>query len=213
MQTDWDSYYKQPYKAAKFTRKITTNILITLIKRFIPNYNSGIRIGELGGANSCFYSAIQEIINPIEYTVIDNNKLGLNKLVERVTEEKNISCYNEDILNIDRDLKLDLVFSIGLVEHFTPDDTRKAIHAHFRLVKPGGIVIISFPTPTFLYKITRMIAEISKLWIFHDERPMLPNEAINAISDRSEVLYQKTIWPIFLTQHIVVAKKLPRSLS
>jgi D-lactate dehydrogenase len=39
------------------------------------------------------------------------------------------------------------VFSVGLVEHFGPEGTRKAIQTHFDLLWEGVYAIVSFPTP------------------------------------------------------------------
>lgn len=52
--------------------------------------------------------------------------------------------------------RFDVVFSRGLIEHFTnPVD---AIHRHARLAKPGGLVIITIPTLTGIhYALTRIL--------------------------------------------------------
>lgn len=102
---------------------------------------------------------------------------------------------------------MNLVFSIGLIEHFSAQNTARAIRSHFQLPDPGGIAIISFPTPTFLYRITRFLSEMLGLWIFHDERPLKKSEVAGVIAHFGTLLYEKTIWPIFLTQCIMVARK------
>jgi predicted SAM-dependent methyltransferase len=42
----------------------------------------------------------------------------------------------------------DICFSVGLIEHFTEEDLPRVVSAHFDVVRPGGLVVISFPTPT-----------------------------------------------------------------
>jgi cyclopropane fatty-acyl-phospholipid synthase-like methyltransferase len=103
--------------------------------------------------------------------------------------------------------KMDVVFSVGLIEHFSPEGTRKVIKAHFDAVRSGGIVLMSFPTPTWLYHCTRFFSELFGLWIFTDERPLHKEEVLDAVALYGHILYVKTIWPIFLTQKIVIAKK------
>ncbi len=75
-----------------------------------------------------------------------------------------------DVLRLgDLGFQADVVFSIGLIEHFDPAGTRQAIEAHFALLKPGGYAIISYPTPTWLYRAARTLTEAAGLWKFHDE--------------------------------------------
>ncbi|MBI5675809.1 MAG: class I SAM-dependent methyltransferase [Nitrospirae bacterium] len=204
-KTDWDRYYSSPYRTAVFTRKITERILLGLIKKYSPVSCEKLRLGELGGANSCFFEGVREKIKPAQYHVIDNNQLGLDEFSKKLQNNVNdVFLYKDDILAMSRELELDMVFSVGLIEHFTPADTRKAIKAHFNILKPGGIAIISFPTPTFLYRIIRFLSEGMGLWIFNDERPLSGEEVSDAVKDLGTILYEKIIWPIFLTQKIMV---------
>ena len=51
--------------------------------------------------------------------------------------------------------RFDLVYSCGLVEHF--DDPRLVIERHWRLVRPGGLLVLTVPTLTpFQYAIRRL---------------------------------------------------------
>jgi len=203
--TNWDDYYSKPYVAAAYTRRISTRILIRNIKKY-TNKNTKLKIAELGGANSCFYKDVQEEILPEEYYIFDNNQLGLNKTKERI-KNQNLTLVEADVLSLQFNLQFDLVFSVGLIEHFGSQDTIKAIKSHFSILKPGGIAIISYPTPTILYKITRFLSEVAGMWIFHDERPIRKKEVL-AISRRySRLINEKIIWSIFLTQQMLVMEK------
>jgi cyclopropane fatty-acyl-phospholipid synthase-like methyltransferase len=99
------------------------------------------------------------------------------------------------------------VFSVGLIEHFDPRGTRNAVRAHFRLLKPGGIALLTFPTPTWLYRLTRSLSEACRAWIFHDERPLSFDEVDRAAAGCGTVLEKRIVWPIFLTQYHVLWKK------
>jgi len=101
----------------------------------------------------------------------------------------------------------DLVFSVGLVEHFKPSETRAAVLAHFDYLRPGGTAIITFPTPTPLYRVTRGFIEELGMWRFPDERPLRPQEVMDAIRVRGEVIWEKMLWPLMLTQYLIVARK------
>lgn len=205
-KTNWEDYYKRPYKASGITRSITTKRLIRYINEYVPK-NDQLEIVELGGANSCFFDNIVSQVAYGNYCVIDNNDLGLEKFKERVAGNSKVSVCNQDILNLNTEMKADFVFSVGLIEHFDAKQTKLAIEAHFRLLKPGGIALISFPTPTFLYKISRAVSELLGMWIFHDERPLKKEEVFPVVDSNAYLQQWQIIWPIFFTQLMLVAKK------
>jgi SAM-dependent methyltransferase len=202
--TDWDRYYQASAFTSRFTRPITTKRLLSTFQRYSKPEPI---IVELGGANSCVFDAVVGTMRPTEYHVVDNNRYGLDLLRQRVTRS-GVFLHCASVLELDLTLQADVVFSIGLIEHFDEVGTRKAIHAHFRLLKSGGIAIITFPTPTFLYRATRGLAELTRQWAFHDERPLQPVEVVSAVQGQGEVLHRHLIWPIFLTQTIMVIRKL-----
>jgi SAM-dependent methyltransferase len=205
-KTDWTRYYNSPYKTASITRKITGHILTKTIRKYIGHLENPSII-ELGGANSAFLEHFIKAFQPGQYIIIDNNHVGLEKTKRRIINGSNVTILNKDILNLDMDKQVDLVLSIGLIEHFNKAGTEKAIKAHFELLKPDGIVIMTFPTPTMLYKIVRYVSEVLKLWIFHDERPLLIEEVLKTAELFGEKKKFKIIWPILLTQGLVVFQK------
>jgi putative flippase GtrA len=205
--TDWDSYYNKPIPMAKYSRRITEHLLVDLIREYTASFNRPMRVLELGGGDSCFYDAICRHFQPLEYGVVDNNRLGLEHFRNRTTDNPSVSVYDADVLDLHISVEADLVFSVGLIEHFSPTLTRKAIESHFQLLRESGIAIISFPTPTFLYRVTRSAAELLRIWRFPDERPLPLSEVAPAVEKHGEILHTAVIWAIFLTQRILVAKK------
>ena len=103
--------------------------------------------------------------------------------------------------------KYDIVFSVGLVEHFNKNNTEKVIQKHFHFVRNDGIVIITAPTPTILYKIIRKSLEIMKMWKFYDERPLPCCEIINHSLQFGDLLEKAILWGNLLTQCGVVFKR------
>lgn len=164
---------------------------------------------ELGGANSCFFDLIRAQLRPREYHLVDTNRLGLDRFRQRHGNLENVFLHQADVLSLNLPIDADLVFSVGLIEHFDPPGTREAVRAHFRLLKPGGIALITFPTPTWLYRLTRRLAEACRAWIFHDERPLGLDEVDRAAAGCGTVLEQRLVWPIFLTQYHVLWKAGP----
>ena len=204
--TDWDRYYKSTPPTAKLTRKYTTAVLIRALREFAKPAE-GMRIVEIGGANSCFLDAIDAALHPSEYHVVDNNAYGLELL--RARAKPNVLLHQGDVLRLNVPLKADAVFSVGLIEHFDVADTRRATEAHFPLAKPDGCVIISFPTPTWLYRVARAAAEFVGAWKFPDERPLEIAEVEGAVSRFGDIVFQKTLWPLVFTQHLLVVKLRP----
>ncbi|MBI2686808.1 MAG: glycosyltransferase [Acidobacteria bacterium] len=206
--TDWSSYYKSVPPTAKITRRYTANIILDSIRAHGFDCGGGrVRILEFGGANSCFLEAIVRRCRPREYHVADTNPYGLELLRARPTAGAELHVHQADILKDTIPGEFDLVFSIGLIEHFDAEQTAECITAHFHHVKRGGMVLISFPTPTLLYRITRGFLEAVGLWKFPDERPLRAGEVLQSIEGTGTVLFQKTLWPLLLTQHMILARK------
>jgi len=205
--TDWDAYYDQPYKTAHYSRRITLNLLVRIIRKYGNSKYKAIRIAELGGANSCFYNGIVNAIEPKQYYVIDNCELGHLKMTERVDNKECLVLIQKDVRKLQSECLVDLTFSVGLIEHFSIEDTKKAIDGHFAILNPGGVAILAFPTPTWLYRISRLISESLGMWIFHDERPLRLEEVAPTIEQHGNIIFTKINWPIFFTQLIIVARK------
>jgi hypothetical protein len=204
-RTDWDSYYKKPYKTASLTRKYTAHVLATLMRGHGGTNGS---ILEFGGANSCFIDRIIEEVRPARYDVIDNNQLGLDLLKSRYPGDDRVSIMQGDVLSPSAPRLYDLVFSVGLIEHFDASQTAKAVATHFAYLRPGGTAIITFPTPTWLYKAVRGVAEATNKWIFHDERPLSLPEFEKSVAHLGEIESARILWPLILTQYCVVVRKL-----
>lgn len=208
--TDWDEYYRKVPAPAKLTRRYTTRSLVKAIKRFAPETDgsAGLSIVEMGGANSWFLERILGSVDCRSYDVVDNNEYGLTLLTERLGDDrKRVHLHEQNVLALSLGCKADVVFSVGLVEHFEPDETRQAVLAHFEALRPGGIAIISFPVPTLPYRLTRKLAEVFRLWRFPDERALAPDEVACVMREFGEIIYQATMWPLILTQRMIVARK------
>jgi SAM-dependent methyltransferase len=201
--TDWDQYYRNTSFFSRFTRPAICGALVRALRRYsAPNPS----IAELGGAGSCAFETVRRVIKPSVYHVIDANELGLELLAAKAGDG-NLRLHRRDILSLDLDLQLDAVFSLGLIEHFDIDGTREAIRSHLKLLKKGGIAVITFPTPTLRYRMTRGAIQLAGKWVFHDERPLRAPEVIAAVGDLGRVLDNWLIWKIPLTQRLMVIQK------
>jgi putative flippase GtrA len=213
--TDWNAYYSHVAPTAKLTRRYTTSTLLDVIRTHASAANGDGRLAivEIGGANSCFLDPILARVGCRSYDVVDTNEYGLSLLAAKSKGSKVLRLHRQSVLELKMQAQADLVFSVGLIEHFDPEETRRAVQAHFDVLRPGGIAIISFPTPTLLYRITRRLIELVGLWKFHDERPLTLHEVTASVEEYGDVLRTKTLWPLLLTQELIVARKhaAPRS--
>lgn len=205
--TNWDAYYARVPLTARLTRRYTTAVIVGLLRRLMGPRKAGSRVlVEIGGANSCFVDRIQRVVHPERYYVIDSNEFGLRLLQGRVGAGA-VHLVHEDVLDLRTRLQADVVFSVGLIEHFGPSDTRRAVLAHFDLLRPGGYAILSFPTPTLLYRVARGLCEVAGLWRFPDERPLHRDEVLGTVCERGQVIHEKVLWPTVFTQHLMVVQK------
>ena len=211
--TDWNRYYQAPFKTACWSRRIVRNTLLRLFYESGLTRQKDLCILEAGGGNSCFYQAVAEHLKPVRYCVLDQHQESLDQLVRRIQSRKNIippEIIRQNVLESpspDLQKKFDMVFSVGLIEHFSSEGTQGALQFHLDCVKPGGLVIVFFPTPTILYRIIRKAAELTGLWIFHDERPLTVRELLPQLQVQGNVLKHKILYAMFLTQAFIVLRK------
>ena len=207
--TDWTRYSEKPFVTAHVTRRITAHRIAKMVLAaggFPERYG---RIIELGGGNSSFCDTFTDRLYVQFYTVVDSNPRGTLLFWMKHPDSFNYPIVCADILTLDPASfePADLVFSVGLVEHFSEEQTKIAIRRHFELAKPGGLVLITFPVPTFSYRIIRRAAEMLGIWRFPDERPIRLEDAVALCAQHGEILAKRLNRAILLTQGIVLARK------
>ncbi|MFH1059432.1 MAG: class I SAM-dependent methyltransferase [Pseudomonadota bacterium] len=200
--TDWNRYYEQPCPAASLTRRFTAGRLLNAITRHAPHRAGGLVLAELGGGASCCHDLLLKRLRPARYHVVDNNTLGL----ELLPRHERIERHQFDLRQGFPDLRADVVFSLGLIEHFDPADTARVIQAHFDLAAPDGLVVMTFPTPTGVYRLARAVAEALGLWMFKDERPLTLAEVAATAGVSGELAQVEVLWPVVFTQALMALK-------
>ncbi len=204
--TDWDEYYNNPSGFSKYTRPYTQNWLIRQINLY--SNERSLSIAEFGGGNSCFHDAILEQCLVKSYTIFDNNTVGVKKFKEKYSANNVSKAVNCNLLSEDvkESRSHDIVFSVGLIEHFDQVGTQEVVKKHFDAVKPGGVVILTAPTSTLLYNVIRKSAEAMNIWKFHDERALKPQEMYDCVNRFGNIIDEKMLWAIGLTQYALVVK-------
>lgn len=203
--TDWTKYYSKKKSAfSNFTQRFT-------LSKILSDYDTlsqlmEIRdVIELGGGNSCFAEALCRQRKLWSYDIIDNNELAV-----ALFQKKKLDClsHNGIIMDLTEEFepskKYDLVYSIGLIEHFKPKEREQVIRAHFSLCREGGGVLISFPTPTLKYRFWRKVLEVMNLWQFYDEMPLLYEDVENILTECGKVVKVEINRKLFLTQMVVL---------
>jgi SAM-dependent methyltransferase len=215
LATDWDQYYDSPVPTARLTRRYTGHWLRTMMHRYAAGRQQ-LGIIEFGGGNSCFFKGLTDALPIARYEIVDLNAKSLALFEEQARGVSSVraAAHRADLLKEVPALEpADIVYSVGLIEHFSPEGTREVLRRHFSCVRPGGIVIVTAPTPTWLYRATRGAAELIGVWQFPDERPLAPAEIINAGEGLGLLRHSATLWPQVLTQHAVVWQALPKVAS
>jgi SAM-dependent methyltransferase len=203
--TDWDKYYANPFPASRITRRMTVKKVVGCLRLLVGG--GSIEIAEFGGGNSFIADRILTDFKVRRYVVWDTNARGLDLFQTRYSDNKMIEARLGDVREVAAEPEFDFVFSIGLIEHFDQEGTRRALESHFRICKPGGHVLVSFPTPTFLYRLIRGVATMTSTWNFPDERPLLFDEVLNVALKHGTLNYRSILWGIGLTQGYVVIQK------
>lgn len=207
--TDWDRYYHQK---KSFFSVYTQRFTLELIEDAIDKYCSeGTTLVELGGGNSCFAKNLCKDKNVIcRYDIVDSNEYSVNLFKEQklsgvLCEGRCFDLKDNEGLKIDR--RYDFVYSIGLIEHFISEERSRVIQSHYKFCRPGGIVFISFPTPTLKYRIIRKGMELTHTWQFWDEHPLTEDMVKADMIKDGNILDIKLNKKLPLSQMVMIGRK------
>lgn len=214
--TNWTAYYRQKKSwVSMHTQKMTMFHILNTIDKYIiqAGFNNNVKrqvdIMELGGGNSCFVEGICNRFPVNRYDIVDNNAFAVMLFDNKIVNSHSHRSYNTDLLsnNLEVDEKYDFVFSVGLIEHFHGKDIEQMINRHFDFCKDGGVLLITFPTPTIKYHIVRRSMELLHLWQFHDEKPIAFIDVKKLLEKKGIILNHFINRRLPLTQEVVIIRK------
>lgn len=204
--SDWDEYYTR-FRVPDFMVNALWRHFEAVIRANVRAQGRRLVVVELGGADSCMYDRFARAFPVEAYHVVDNNHLGLERF--RARAHGRTFVHELDLLAAPPPMELaaDVVFSVGVVEHFVAADTRRLIDVHFDIARPGGLVVMSFPTPTGMYWTYRRFLEIIGKFPPLYERPLRWEEVEPSLTQRGTPLDTHLIRATILTQLITAVRR------
>lgn len=112
-------------------------------------------------------------------TLVDNCKAIIKKSKEMFKKNNvNAKFILKDIFTLKLNKKYNLVFSEGLIEHFSGKERKKIFKIHKKFVKRNGYILILVPHSSKLYWFIRNLSEKIRLWAYI-EMPSTKKELIS----------------------------------
>jgi SAM-dependent methyltransferase len=147
-QSYWDSYWSRLEIPVEVTRSptnsATKDAILDVLERYVVR-RPELRVLEVGGAPGQYLAWMARSFG-CRCAVLDYSPIGCDMA------RRNFEALGIDLAINERDLfgdeldsvgRFDVVYSLGLIEHFEQFGT--AIERHAALAKPGGLVIIGCP--------------------------------------------------------------------
>lgn len=141
---------------------------------------SGLRAIEIGaGVGTCSALLARR---GARVTILDYSAGALGRSREfYASEGLNAEFIEQNALALPESLlgRFDIAMSFGLTEHFTGSSRTAINKAHFDLIRPGGMAIISVPNALNPpYRMYKFIAELTGKWMFGEEYPYTRMELV-----------------------------------
>lgn len=125
-------------------------------------------------------------------TLVDNCDHIISKSKRYFNRKKlDITCLKLKVEDIRFKNKYDLVFSVGLVEHFYNKDLYKIFRKHVDAAKKGGYIIIFVPNNSLIYRSYRRLLTLLRLWMW-DEISFNIKDIENLAGDSNSKLLRTT---------------------
>lgn len=103
-----------------------------------------------------------------------------------------------------------MVLSVGVVEHF--DDPRAVVQDHLRLVKPGGIALITVPNYRGIYGVIQRYFDAENLLVHNLD--IMTCDALAALVPSHDVARVRTYWTGRLSPWVIsFSKRWPASVA
>ncbi len=173
-QSNWDQHWKNTQKAFQFYEFLQKQQFKCYLELIGNRLNSHSKILEIGAGSgyltrqlcSRFHCSAQLIDSSSEA----RRFFGLHNKNPRIRFRQ------MNAFEFKQENRFDLVFSDGLVEHFTGKKQKKLIFIHAKAAKKNGFLILFVPRKSKRYSLIKKVCELAGIWHFGYERPYTPKQ-------------------------------------
>jgi len=142
----WEDRWERirvPKEIRRDTKHAVNKELIKIFDIYLPQ-QTGLTILEIGGAPGQFLAYFAKQFGYSAHA-IDYSTIGCDKMREAFESANlDVTIYNRDIFSDLSDLPcFDIVFSMGLIEHFS--DLDSIVEKHIELLRKQGILLLGVP--------------------------------------------------------------------
>jgi SAM-dependent methyltransferase len=141
----WNDYWRTfelPVEIKKSPDTLLLNEELKIFEKYLPKKK--LSILEIGGAPGQYLAYMHKQFG-YDVHCLDYSEVGCEKTLENFSLLNiPVKVYQNDIFSVNLNLpQFDIVYSMGLIEHF--EDVNPVIKKHLDFLKPGGILILGLP--------------------------------------------------------------------
>ncbi|MDP1822370.1 MAG: class I SAM-dependent methyltransferase [Archangium sp.] len=139
----WDTYWSGVALPMQIERgkNRADDAILDIIERFVPL--RGASVVEIGGAPGQYLAYLHRH-HRVEAHVLDYSEVGCAKTTENFRLlHYPLQVHHADLFSDEFVGQFDVVFSLGLIEHFA--DLPGVMTRHVRLLRPGGTLVVGCP--------------------------------------------------------------------
>lgn len=182
IMSTWGEYYSKNAYLALITNQWRKRHTFSLIRNL--DIKNALEIGAGTGFCADFFAKKKHL----KLTLLDNDKKIIKRLKNTHPDKQIVHA---DILQFETQQKWDLVYSLGVIEHFKDNDREKVITMHKKL--SSNYVLIAVPVDSFIRrKILNPIIErqigYEKLYRKHELKKEMVAAGLKPIKTKSNFL-------------------------
>ena len=147
----WEDYWEKKDDRLITKRKnLLFKEILKIFDKYLPN-SKGLTILEIGGGQGEYLLYLTRKFSYKAHS-LDYSRIGNEQTHDLFSKAGlSVELFDRDLFSDNSDLpKFDIVFSLGLIEHF--DNPGLVVEKHLELVKSGGILLLGVPNYGGIYR-------------------------------------------------------------
>lgn len=187
----WDRVWQAPHSEKKDDTLLANERRnprwLMIVERLTSTFGSlkGLRTIELGSGRGDLSTLLAQ--QGAQVTLLDASEKALGQARHRFSRLELSAEFRKGDIFAESDTsqgRYDVTLSSGVIEHFKGQERSAVIAAHHRLLRPGGIAIISVPHAWCLpYRVWKKYLELRGCWPYGFELPYSRRELIQRSRD------------------------------